>query len=178
VWKSRLGEHGLEPGKWLHELKAAVVENAADDMMIAVSDNDRRPLSELRPLVTISRGQKIAYVTDVADTRRNRAAIAALAAEADLFFIEARFAAEDEQLARERAHLTTRASGQIANSAGVRRLEPFHFSPRYEGEEQRMLDEVNAAFTGKGARAANGRPLINEPGDCAGSDLSATAPRP
>jgi ribonuclease Z len=96
--------------------------------------------------VTVSRGQKIAYVTDVADTPANRHAIARLAAGADLFFLEARFAAQDVEQARERAHLTTRATGEIARAAGVRRLEPFHFSPRYEDEEQRMLDEVTEAF--------------------------------
>jgi ribonuclease Z len=28
----------------------------------------------------------------------------------------------------------------------VRRLEPFHFSARYDGEEERMVAEVMAAF--------------------------------
>jgi hypothetical protein len=32
--------------------------------------------------------------------------------------------------------------------AGVRRVEPFRFSPRYEGDEARMLDEVMSAFSG------------------------------
>jgi ribonuclease Z len=31
-------------------------------------------------------------------------------------------------------------------SANVRRVEPFHFSPRYAGEEGRMVAEVMAAF--------------------------------
>jgi ribonuclease Z len=29
----------------------------------------------------------------------------------------------------------------------VRRVEPFHFSPRYEGEEENMIAEVMAAFS-------------------------------
>jgi len=28
----------------------------------------------------------------------------------------------------------------------VRRVEPFHFSPRYAGEQERMLAEVMTAF--------------------------------
>ena len=36
----------------------------------------------------------------------------------------------------------------IARAAKVRRVEPFHFSPRYEGMEDRMLAEVDGAFTG------------------------------
>ena len=102
----------------------------------------------MRGAVTVNPGQKIAYVTDVADTVPNRAAIVALARDADILFIEAAFAQADAALANERAHLTTRAAGEIARAANVRRLEPFHFSPRYAGEEQRILDEVAAAFAG------------------------------
>jgi ribonuclease Z len=148
VWKSRLAERGMAPGQWLQALKQAVLAGAPDDQPIALADGGVAPLEELRDIVSISRGQKIAYVTDVADTGANRAAIARLAAEADLLFIESRFAAEDEARAAERAHLTTRAAGEIARAAGVRRLEPFHFSPRYEDEEERMLGEVFAAFAG------------------------------
>jgi ribonuclease Z len=148
IWKNRLEELGLPTGNWLQALKGAIIANHPDDTMIRISPGDERPLRELRDLVTVSRGQKIAYVTDVADTQANRAAIAELAAGADLFFLEARFAADDAHQALQRAHLTTRASGEIARAAAVRRLEPFHFSQRYEGQEPRMLDEVEAAFTG------------------------------
>jgi ribonuclease Z len=104
------------------------------------------PLASLRDLLTVTAGQKIAYVTDVADTPANRAAIVALVQNADILFIEAAFAGADAALARERAHLTTTAAGEIAREANVRRVEPFHFSPRYAGEQGRMLAEVTAAF--------------------------------
>jgi len=54
--------------------------------------------------------------------------------------------AADVALARDRAHLTTTAAGEIAREANVRRVEPFHFSPRYTGEQERMLAEVMTAF--------------------------------
>jgi len=150
VWKVRLEELGLATGQWLQALKRAVVGDAPDDVAI---DTPRgpMPLGELRDLVTLSRGQKIAYVTDVADTPINRSAIASLAARADILFIEASFAAADAGLAAERGHLTTTAAGRIGRAARVRRLEPFHFSPRYEGEADRMIAEVQCAFGGAGA---------------------------
>jgi ribonuclease Z len=148
VWKTKLDECGLAAGAWLQGLKQAVAEGADDDLLVDTPAG-ARPLGELRSLVTIGRGQKIAYVTDVADTAANRTAIAALAHEADLLFIEAPFVAEDAEQARSRAHLTTAAAGEIARAARVRRIEPFHFSPRYEGEEERMLAEVAAAFSGR-----------------------------
>jgi ribonuclease Z len=145
----------LPLGPWLRELKRAVVEDRPGDYLIKVGarpaspDARTMPLNTLRGLVTVTPGQKIAYVTDVADTLGNRAAIVALARNADLLFIEAAFAQADAALAAERAHLTTTAAGEIARAANVRRLEPFHFSPRYAGEEARMLAEVAAAFAGR-----------------------------
>jgi ribonuclease Z len=93
----------------------------------------------------------VAYVTDAADTPANRTAIIKLAQNADLLFIEAAFAQADTALAAERAHLTTAAAGSLAREARVRRVEPFHFSPRYSGQEARMLDEVMMAFAGRDA---------------------------
>jgi ribonuclease Z len=147
VWRNRLAERGLAPGQWLQALKAAVRDGAADETPIALPEV-AAPLGSLLDLVSVEPGQKLAYVTDVADTPANRAAIADMARGADLFFLESRFAAADEALARDRAHLTTRAAGEIGRAAGVRRLEPFHFSPRYEGAEDAMLAEVDSAFRG------------------------------
>jgi ribonuclease Z len=155
VWRNRLLERGLPIGPWLRSLKKAVVERRADDHLIRIDEaatSDRLvPLASLRDLLTVSTGQKIAYVTDVADTPANRAAIVALVQNADILFIEAAFAAGDAALASERGHLTTTAAGEIAREAHVRRVEPFHFSPRYAGEQERMLAEVIAAFKGSHA---------------------------
>ncbi|HEY7246245.1 MAG TPA: MBL fold metallo-hydrolase [Xanthobacteraceae bacterium] len=154
VWKSRLVARQLPVGPWLRELKNAVVESLPDDHPITVRSRPRSAderalrLADLRDLVTVTPGQKIAYVTDIADNPANRAAVIALSRNADLLFIEAAFAQADEELARQRGHLTTAAAGEIARQAGARRVEPFHFSSRYPGEEERLLAEVRAAFGG------------------------------
>jgi ribonuclease Z len=162
VWKNRLADLGLPVGPWLRDLKRAVLEQRPDQHPILVRFPDggatEKPLGALRHAVTVTPGQKIGYVTDAADTPANREAIARLVRGADLLFIEAVFAAADAALASERAHLTTTAAGLIARAAGVRRLEPFHFSPRYQGQEERMMAEVTAAFAGKAVeKAGDGR---------------------
>ena len=150
VWKSRLDQQGLPVGPWLRRLKRAVVENKADDFAITVAADGREVrLGELRSAVTVTPGQKIAYVTDVADSSANRREIIRLARNADLLFIEAVFARADAALAAQRAHLTTAAAGAIARQAAVRKVEPFHFSPRYGGQEARLFDEVTSAFAGR-----------------------------
>ena len=146
VWGNRLEQFGVEPGPWLRPLKRAIAAGADDRTAIAMPCGGTRPLGELRDLLSVERGQKIAYVTDVADTPGNRTRIVGLASGADTFFVESSFSAADADQASARAHLTTRAAGEMARAAGVRRVDPFHFSPRYEGEEARMLAEVATAF--------------------------------
>jgi ribonuclease Z len=156
VWKSRLAEMGLPVGAWLRELKQAIIQHRPDDYPIPIGGAFRSasgvivaPLGALRKAVTVTPGQKIAYVTDIADTIANREAVVRFVLNADLLFIEAAFARADLALAAERAHLTTTAAGLIAREAKVRRIEPFHFSPRYAGEESRMLMEVMSAFANR-----------------------------
>ncbi|MEH2521146.1 ribonuclease Z [Bradyrhizobium sp. AZCC 1610] len=144
VWKSRLKELGLPVGPWLRDFKRAVIEQRPDDERVRIDAGHTMRLGEIRSAVTVIPGQKIGYVTDVAAA--NREAIIELVRNADLLFIEAPFASSDTALAAERAHLTTTAAGEIARRAGARRVEPFHFSSRYSGEEARLLDEVQAAF--------------------------------
>ena len=79
IWKNKLLELALPVGPWLHELKRAIIENKPDDHMIRIASrgvsSEGRQLGTLRSAVTVTPGQKIAYVTDVADTATNRAAI-------------------------------------------------------------------------------------------------------
>nr|WP_317891853.1 hypothetical protein [uncultured Sphingomonas sp.] len=146
VWRNRVDEAGLPVGAWLKTLKAAVRDGLPDETRIDLPDGRGLPLAQLRSLVSVERGQKVGYVTDVADSTSNREAIAVLCRDADLLFIEASFAAEDAERAAARAHLTTTAAGEIGRACRARRVEPFHFSPRYEGEEDRLLAEVARAF--------------------------------
>ena len=118
VWKNRLRELGLPVGPWLRALKRAVLEDRPDDHPISIgaagTPDIVLPLRQLRDAVTITPGQKIAYVADATDTPANRKAIIGLVQNADLLFIEAAFAAADAPLAAERATVTTVAAGECA----------------------------------------------------------------
>jgi ribonuclease Z len=154
VWKSRLHDRGLPVGSWLRDLKEAVMAGRPADHLVRVpagAGSREMPLAALSGLLTVTPGQKIAYLTDIADTAANRTAAVSLARDADLLFIESPFMQADAALAAQRSHLTTAAAGAIAREARVRRVEPFHFSARYAGREAQMLNEVNAAFEGRRA---------------------------
>ena len=151
VWKDRLERLDLAVGPWLRELKRAVLQGDPDDSPIRATMRGGRAqtlsLGALkREVVQIVPGQKIAYVVDALYSQDNIERIVALAQGADTLFIEAAFAREDGARAADRYHLTTEQAGRLGRLAGVRRLEPFHFSPRYAGQEARLRQEVADAF--------------------------------
>jgi ribonuclease Z len=156
IWKNRVEAMGFRVGPWLRDLKQAILRDDPDDSLFHVrwredgtTRETQRPLGELKAELTrIVPGQKIAYVTDVAWNEENRAAIQALARDADLFFIEAAFLHEDAKLAARKKHLTAAQAGWLAREAGAKRMIPFHFSPRYSDREDALRQEAEAAFTG------------------------------
>ena len=148
-----LAAAGLRPGPWLNALKQAVRAGAPDDTPIEVGRGDRRPLGEVRDaFVTVTPGQKIAYVVDALFSPSNAAAVVRLAADADVFFCEAPFLEEDLEQAARRYHLTARQAGALARAAGAHRLQVFHFSPRYEGRYGDIQAEAQAEFAGHEVR--------------------------
>lgn len=162
VWRNRLADMGLGVGPWLREAKAAIVRGEPDEAEISATwhaDGAVRTasvvLGELRAhAVTITPGQKIAYVVDAIYSPANAERIVALAAGADTLFIETMFLDRDSERAAARFHLTARQAGELARRAGVKRLVPFHFSPRYEGADATLRQEAAAAFAGAPATEA------------------------
>lgn len=150
VWRSALDDLDLPVGPWIDTAKEALRGGLPDRHRIAVPGAGDVPLGLLRARVFRSGdGQHFAYVTDAADSEANRASIIELARGADELFIEAPFLERDRVIADERFHLTAGAAGLIAREAGVRRITPFHFSPRYGDETSALAEEVRAAFEGE-----------------------------
>lgn len=154
VWKNRLADLGLPVGAWLKVLKRAAVNGESDDAPIRAwwrADGTLHervlPLGRLKAEVLhLVPGEKIAYVTDVVGHDDNRERIVALVRDADLLFIEAMFREQDAAHAARKFHLTARQAGTIARQARVRRVVPFHISPRYAGAEALVVAELNDAY--------------------------------
>jgi len=149
ILKGRLASCGLSPGPWLRTLREAILRGEGDDWPVEVSPPHKgpRPLGWLRDhLVGIRTGQRIAYVVDAGCGEANRQRIISLVRGANLLFIEAPFLEEDRERADATAHLTAFQAGRLAAEAGVQRVVPFHFSPKYEPDATRLLAEVEAGY--------------------------------
>jgi ribonuclease Z len=154
VAADRVAAMGLATGAWLRALKDAVLAGAGDDTAIDLAWRDaagehaeRRSVGELRPLVldTVP-GRRVGYVTDLRCTAANVEQLARVMQDVDLLYIESVFLDRDRAQALRKNHLTARQAGEIARRLGARRVVPFHFSPRYRGNEQALRDELVAAW--------------------------------
>lgn len=145
--KDRLLRRNLTVGPWLTVLKRKVREGSIAGYLIV--GRKRYALRDLLDIVRLGRGQKICYATDIGINRKNAGKLIALAKNADSFYCEAYFMEEDRRLAAGRYHLTTGECGRIARSAGVGKLYPMHFSPRYHGSEAELIKEVEEEFGGR-----------------------------
>jgi ribonuclease Z len=147
VWSEGLRRLGLPTGPWLREAKRAVRRGAPDDSHISIRGDLSLPLGVLRQhSLHTARGQKIAYVVDIAYHDRNIEKVIALARNANQLFIEAPFLDVDASIAARRHHLTARQAGAIAKRAGVARLVTFHYSARYHDREDELRREAEEAF--------------------------------
>jgi ribonuclease Z len=156
VNKQKLHEAGLPVGGWLKDVKQYLWEGKPDDFRFTavLFDEHRRMEREFalgdftRQFLTITRGQKLAYVVDTRYDDANEARIVSLARDADLFYCESPYLDVDAEKARDRYHLTARQAGVLARKAGVRDLVVFHFSPRYTGQGETIEQEAQEAFRG------------------------------
>jgi len=140
-----LAREGLAPGPWLGELKRLVRSGAPPGSPVEVPGSGRVPLGDLeRRLLFRAEGDSVAIACDLAPIPANLAALASFAAGARTLVLEAYYREADRELADAHGHLATPDTGLVARQAGPRRLVPFHVSPRYEGEEAALLEELRA----------------------------------
>jgi len=147
IKKNILRDMGLPTGPWLNGLKEKIIKSEPLETPVAIGDQVFTLAFLQERVVKITPGQKLCYVTDVLWNEENRRKIISLAQGAEVLFIEAPFLHEDAAIAAKKYHLTAYQAGTLAARAGVKRLELFHFSPKYKGREEELLGEAKRAFT-------------------------------
>ncbi len=156
IWKNRLDELGLPTGPWLQGLKQAIWCGESDDYPIEVHWRDEQGkhsrsfvLGELkREILKIVPGMKIGYVVDTLYCPDNLYRLDRLLKDVDWLYIEASFSHEEREAAAQKYHLTAWQAGAIACRVGAQRMVPFHFSARYQGQAEQLVEEAEVSFNG------------------------------
>ena len=97
-----------------------------------------------KKLIYKEEGRKITFIMD---TRMNKEA-APFAKDSDLLICESTYSAEEQEIAKEHAHLTSTQAAEIAKKSNSKKLILTHLSQRYETpkEEKMILDEAKKVF--------------------------------
>jgi len=148
IKKAAVARLGLEIGPWIKEFKEALFDHQNPDSKFEIPSGKKQiqktfVLKDLaEQIAIITPGQKVSYIADVAYSESNVEKIVELVKDSDHLFIEASFLDKDKDIAEKKGHLTARQAGLIAGKAKVQRVTPFHFSPRYQGQELILEKEV------------------------------------
>lgn len=153
IRKNVLDEMGIAVGPWIGEFKRSLRAGGDGREKIEVPVGDPGEGSRIVPLhrlaedaAFVTDGMKISYVSDCRFTPRNVERIVDLVTGSDVLYCEASFLHEEADRAWERYHLTSRQAGEIARVAGVKRLEVFHVSQRYQPDPEPLVREAREAF--------------------------------
>jgi ribonuclease Z len=154
ILKERLDDLGLPVGPWLNHFKKMLHRQADAATPVHVPDKTRIGAAQRRftlgglstRIARITRGQKIAYVTDAIYNAANAEKIIALAQDADHLFIEATFLHSEHAIAQSKFHLTAHQAGILARRANAAQMTIFHHSPRYIDQADLLEKEARRAF--------------------------------
>jgi ribonuclease Z len=161
IQKDKLDILGLPVGPWLNQLKTAIRQEESNDYVFEISGRCIEGFQEKQTslgwlkdqgVFSISHGQKIVYVVDIGYTPDNISRLIPFVMGADYLFCEAAFLEKDRKIADKKHHLTAHQAGLIARKAKVRKLIPFHFSPRYQDQSNLLYQEAEQAFGGENFR--------------------------
>ena len=153
--KDKLDSSGLPIGPWLRDFKEAIWGGKSEDENFIIPSDEAGEsharvfrLGELKnSIATITEGQKISYIVDSIYSAENAGKIVQLAKGSDVMYCEAGYLDQDTGLASERYHLTAKQAGDLARSAGAKRLAILHFSPRYKDNPSALYKEALQSFT-------------------------------
>ena len=152
IKKDRIEALGLTVGPWITAFKQAILSGKDSNSIFRIDDHRQPgiffsyPLGKLcQNIASITPGQKITYITDVAYNDANAEKIVNIARNSDQLFIEAAFMEIHRDLAAQKYHLTACQAGTLAAMARAKHFTIFHHSPRYVGQEALLNTEAHRA---------------------------------
>ena len=143
---ARISAASMPNGPWIGRVTKLLRSSAPQETSIAVG-GQKHPLGWLREqFFTTIPGRRIAYVTDTAWSDQARPGLLRLAHGARRLYCDSFYARAHESLAQKHRHMTSVQAAEFAKLAEVDELVLIHFSGRYQGRYQTLLDEAKALF--------------------------------
>lgn len=142
----RLHQGLLRSGDWVGQVLELLRAETPPDTEVEVHGG-RFTLGQLaQQYFAVSRGARVAYVTDTAWSETARPGLLKLARRAQRLYCDSYYAQAQAKQAAQYHHMTATAAAELAREAKVEQLILMHFAPRYAGRYQELVDEARAIF--------------------------------
>lgn len=135
------------PGPWIGQIKTAFQQNLPDQVITLGTQTF--VAKDFFSYISRTPGYSLGYVMDHLASPENHQKMEALFHQLDELYIEGFYRYVDLNYAQKNFHSTARQSGELARRAGVKKLRLVHYSRRYAGEIEDLLEEGIAAYEGR-----------------------------
>lgn len=141
----RLEKGLLRPGPWVQEALALLRAKASINTLLEIQGT-RFSLKQLSDYFAVSRGARVAYITDTAWSEAVRPGLIKLARRANRLYCDSYYSQAQSKQAAQNRHMTATSAAQLAKQAKVDELILMHFAPRYAGHYAELVEEARAIF--------------------------------
>ncbi len=160
----RIAAGPLSAGPWVGQALKLLRAGAPPETPVKIR-GESHPLGELRGhYFADAPGARVAYVTDTAWSESVRAGLVRLARGARRLYCDAFYSQGQILLAQKHRHMTASQAAEFALEAGVEELVLIHFSARYEGRFESLVEEARAIFPRVSAEIPASLPKKTPPG--------------
>ncbi len=143
---ARLAAGALRPGPWVSEVLSLLRSGAPAETQLEIHGG-RFTLGMLgEQYFAISRGARVAYVTDTAWSESVIPGLLKLARRAHRLYCDSYYAQAQSRQAATHRHMTATQAAEFAQLAKVDELVLIHLAPRYAEGYEALVEEARAIF--------------------------------
>ncbi len=142
----KLARGPLRRGPWVGEVLARLRRGEPAESEVEISGG-RFTLGALaQRYFTDAPGARLAYITDTAWSAKSRPGLVQLAQGAARLYCDCFYATAQADRAALHHHMTVSDMAELARLAGVEQVVLIHFSTRYEGDYDKLVEEARRLF--------------------------------
>lgn len=142
----RLAAGALRPGGWVAEALRLLRTNADPATELDIQGGRFRLAALAEAYFAHSPGARVAYIIDTLFTDAVRPQLVKLAKGAWRLYCDSFYARKEAKSAAQHRHMMAHQAAELATAAKVEQLVLIHFSQRYAGRYEVLLDEAREGF--------------------------------
>ncbi len=142
----KLARGTLRPGGWVQEVLRRLRADEPQDTLLEIDGGSFSLRALAENYFSISPSTRVAYITDTALSDTSRPGLLRLAHKATRLYCDSFYAQAQMKQAQQYRHMTATQAGELARAARVDQLILIHFSQRYAGKYEPLIEEARAVF--------------------------------